>query len=196
MATFANDDFLYKALLERNSAYDGKFFICVKTTGIYCRPICPARKPKRENCNFVESREEAEAKGYRACKRCRPEAAPGSPVWKGTGASISRALRILADQTGDGLTISDLAYKLGMGERHLRRLFREHLGASPKALLQTRRLNRARQLLIEGDLPVSRLAFVAGFGSVRRFNDAFKKEFGATPTGFRKIHQKNLRDSL
>ena len=191
---FTPDQNLYDALLRRDPALDGKFFVCVRTTGIYCRSICPARKPKRENCEFVESREEAEAKGYRACKRCRPETAPGSPAWKGTGASISRALRILADQTGDGLTITDLAYKLGMGERHLRRLFREHLDTSPQALLQTRRLNLAHQLLVEGDLPVSRLAFVAGFGSVRRFNDAFKKEFDATATDYRKKHHKDLRN--
>lgn len=184
-----NTDILYKALLERDPSFDGAFFVCVTTTGIYCRSICPARKPNPENCQFVETRDEAEAKGYRACKRCRPETAPGSPAWKGTGASISRALKILAEQTGDGLTIADLAAKLGMGERHLRRLFQEHLGTSPKALLQERRLNLARQMLAEEDMPVSRLAFLAGYSSVRRFNDAFRKEFGTTPTEFRKTHQ-------
>ncbi len=191
----ANNDILYKALLKRDPEFDGRFFVCVKTTGIYCRSICPARKPKRENCEFVGTREEAEAKGYRACKRCRPETAPGSPAWKGTGASVSRALKILSIQTGDGLTISGLADKLGMGERHLRRLFKEHLGTTPNTMLQTRRLTLARQLLAESSLPISRLAFVAGFGSIRRFNDAFRKEFGTTPTEFRKNNQTNSRNS-
>jgi len=189
----ANDDILFTALLQRDPAFDGRFFVCVKTTGIYCRSICPARKPKRENCEFVKTRDEAEAKGFRACKRCRPETAPGSPAWKGTGASVSRALKILSQQTGDGLTINILADKLGMGERHLRRLFQDHLGTSPKALLQERRLNLARRMLIEDETPVSRLAFLAGYNSVRRFNDAFKKEFGVSPTQYRKKHQQDLR---
>lgn len=191
---FKNQDQLYQILLRRDSAYDGKFFICVKTTGIYCRPICPARKPKRENCEFVKTIVEAEALGFRACKRCRPEAAPGSPAWKGTGASVSRALRIIAEQTGDGLTITGLAEKLGMGERHLRRLFRDHLGTSPNVLLQARRLNLTRQLLAESHTPISRLAFLAGFSSIRRFNDAFKAEFGTTPTRFRAARQKQSRN--
>ena len=179
-----NTEKLYQILLQRDAAYDGKFYICVKTTGIYCRPICPARKPKFKNCEFVKTFVEAEAKGFRACKRCRPETTPGSPAWKGTGASISRALKIIAEQTGDGLTISDLAEKLGIGERHLRRLFMQHLGTTPNALLQERRLNLTRQMLAEGQTPISRLAFLAGFSSVRRFNDAFKIEFGTTPTRF------------
>jgi len=189
-----NEKFLYQVLLNRDPAYDGKFFICVKTTGIYCRSICPARKPKFENCEFVKTRAEAEAKGFRACKRCRPETAPGSPAWKGTGASVSRALKILSQQTGDGLTIEILAEKLGMGERHLRRLFKDHLGVSPKELLQERRLNIARQILIEETTPISRLAFLSGYSSIRRFNDAFKKEFGTTPTQFRAAQQKQKRN--
>jgi len=189
-----NEQFLYQVLLKRDPAYDGKFFICVKTTGIYCRSICPARKPKFENCEFVKTRAEAEAKGFRACKRCRPETAPGSPAWKGTGASVSRALKILSQQTGDGLTIANLAEKLGMGERHLRRLFKDHLGVSPKELLQERRLNIARQMLIEETTPVSRLAFLSGYSSIRRFNDAFKKEYGTTPTQFRVAQQNQKRN--
>ena len=189
-----NEHFLYQVLLKRDPAYDGKFFICVKTTGIYCRSICPARKPKFENCEFVKTRAEAEAKGFRACKRCRPETAPGSPAWKGTGASVSRALKILNQQTGDGLTIANLAEKLGLGERHLRRLFKDHLGVSPKELLQERRLNIARRMLIEETSPVSRLAFLSGYSSIRRFNDAFKKEFGTTPTQFRAAQQNQKRN--
>lgn len=178
-------DIFYKALLDRDPAFDGKFFVCVKTTGIFCRSICPARKPHRHNCDFVETREEAEALGFRACKRCRPETAPGSPAWRGTGASVSRALKILAAQTGDGLTIGALAEKCGLGERHLRRLFQEHLGTTPQHMLQERRLNIAHQLLTETGAPVGRVAFEAGFSSVRRFNDAFKKAFNMTPSEYR-----------
>jgi len=188
MAMYTKEDIFFKALLERDPAFDGKFFVCVKTTGIFCRSICPARKPKRENCEFVETREEAEALGFRACKRCRPETAPGSPAWKGTGATVSRALKILSQQTGDGLTIKTLADKCGMGERHLRRLFYEHLGISPKALLQERRLNLACQMLTEENTPISRIAFLAGYSSVRRFNDAFRQEFGMPPTKYRETH--------
>lgn len=181
-------DIYYKALLERDAHLDGKFFVCVKTTGIYCRSICPARKPLRHNCDFVETRDEAEALGFRACKRCRPETAPGSPAWRGTGASISRALKILASQTGDGLTITALAEKCGLGERHLRRLFQEHLGTSPRHMLQERRLNIAHQLLTETEVPIGRVAFEAGFSSVRRFNDAFKNQFNKTPSEYRETH--------
>lgn len=186
-----NEDKLYQILLNRDRAYDGKFFICVKTTGIYCRPICPARKPHQHNCEFVKTQVEAEAKGFRACKRCRPESAPGSPAWKGTEATVSRALKILSQQTGDGLTIANLAEKCGMGERHLRRLFNDHLGVSPKELLQERRLNIARQILTEETTPISRLAFLSGYSSIRRFNDAFKNEFGMTPSQFRETQQKD-----
>ncbi|MEE8295715.1 MAG: Ada metal-binding domain-containing protein [Sphingomonadales bacterium] len=186
-----SNDIFYKALLERDPAFDGKFFVCVKTTGIFCRSICPARKPHQHNCDFALTREEAEAKGFRACKRCRPETAPGSPAWKGTGATVSRALKVLSQQTGDGLTIANLASSCGMGERHLRRLFHDHLGVSPKALLQERRLNLARQMLTQETTPISRVAFLSGYSSIRRFNDAFKNEFGMTPTKFRETHQKN-----
>ncbi len=179
------NEIYYKALLGRDPAFDGKFFVCVKTTGIFCRSICPARKPHFHNCDFVHTREEAAALGFRACKRCRPETAPGSPAWKGTGATVSRALKILSQQTGDGLTIKILADKCGMGERHLRRLFQDHLGVSPQELLAERRLNLACRMLIEDDIPISRLAFQAGYSSIRRFNDAFKKEYGVSPSEFR-----------
>jgi len=172
---------------------DGKFFVCVKTTGIYCRSICPARKPHPHNCDFVETRDEAEALGFRACKRCRPETAPGSPAWKGTGATISKALKILSQQTGDGLTITALADKCGMGERHLRRLFHQHLGVSPQVLLSERRLNIACQMLGETQAPVSRIAYQAGFSSIRRFNDAFKKEFNLTPLEYRAEQQRTVQ---
>jgi len=176
---------MYQALLRRDPHYDGKFLVCVKTTGIFCRPICPAPKPKRQNCVFAGSVKEAERAGFRACKRCRPDAQPGSPAWAGTKASVSRALRLLNEEASDTISLKALAGRLGMGERHLRRLFQEHLGASPKRVLQTRRLRLASQLLRETALPITRVAFAAGFGSVRRFNDSFRREFGLSPSRFR-----------
>lgn len=178
----------YQALLRRDPHYDGRFFVCVKTTGIFCRPVCAARKPKFENCEFVGTAGEASARGFRPCKRCRPETAKGSPAWKGTGASVSRALRLLGEEPSGEMTLGALAEKLGMGERHLRRLFNEHLGLSPSAVLKTRRLNLARQLLLETELTVARIAFASGYGSIRRFNDAFRRQFGTTPTRYRKDH--------
>jgi AraC family transcriptional regulator, regulatory protein of adaptative response / DNA-3-methyladenine glycosylase II len=176
---------MYQALLRRDPHFDGKFFVCVKTTGIFCRPVCPAPKPKLRNCVFVANVKAAEHAGYRACKRCRPEAAPGSPAWSGTKATVSRALRLLSEEASDTISLTALAARLGMGERHLRRLFQEHLGASPKRVLQTRRLKLARQLLQESSLPITRIAFAAGFGSVRRFNDSFRRATGLSPTRFR-----------
>ncbi|HXV74593.1 MAG TPA: Ada metal-binding domain-containing protein, partial [Sphingomonadales bacterium] len=177
---------MYDALMRRDPHYDGKFFACVKTTGIYCRPVCPAPKPKPENCIFAASALIAERMGFRACKRCRPEAAPGSPAWAGTKASVSRALRLLSEEAAETVSLKALAGRLGMGERHLRRLFRMHIGASPKSVLQTRRLNLASQLLTETPLPAARVAFAAGFGSVRRFNDSFRRAFGLSPMRYRK----------
>ena len=188
-------EFMYQALLRRYPHFDGKFFVCVKTTGIYCRPVCPAPKPRPQNCVFVGSVKEAEHAGFRACKRCRPESAPGSAAWAGTRASVSRALRLLNEEASDTISLKALAARLGMGERHLRRLFREHLGASPKRVLQTRRLKLACQLLHETSLPVTRIAFAAGFGSVRRFNDSFRQEYGLAPTRFRRQGQSQRRMS-
>ncbi len=174
-------DLCYAASRSRDPRFDGRFFIAVKTTGIYCRPICPARTPHRENVRYYPTAAAAEGAGFRPCKRCRPETSPGTPAWSGTSATVARALRII-DETR---TLDDLATRLGVTDRHLRRLFDEHLGASPIAILQTRRLHLARTLLRDTALPISDVAFGAGFESVRRFNDAIRKAYHCTPSELR-----------
>ncbi|WP_262693944.1 bifunctional transcriptional activator/DNA repair enzyme AdaA [Kordiimonas aquimaris] len=179
---------LYQALLKRDKRFDGTLFFAVVTTGIYCRPICPARKPKPENVLYFADANTAALAGFRACKRCRPESRPGSPAWQGTGATVSRALRLLAQ--GDGPTSNTaLADKLGITDRHLRRLFKEHLGRSPMEIRTENRLSIAKTLLSGGDATIADIAFAAGFQSLRRFNDVFKKTYNCTPTEWR--HQCN-----
>ncbi len=175
----------YRAVAARDSRFDGRFFTGVRTTGVYCRPICPARTPKPENVRFFPCAAAAEEAGFRACRRCRPETAPGTPAWSGKSATVSRALRLieLGDRGDSGL--GEIAGRLGVGTRHLRRLFREELGASPKAVEITRRTHFARRLLQETSLPVSRIAFTAGFGSIRRFNEVMRETFGASPLELR-----------
>jgi AraC family transcriptional regulator, regulatory protein of adaptative response / DNA-3-methyladenine glycosylase II len=174
-------DVCYAAALSRDARFDGRFFICVITTGIYCRPICPARSPKRENVRYYPTAAAAEAAGFRPCKRCRPETSPGTPAWIGTSATVARALRII-DETP---SLEHLAARLGVTDRHLRRLFDEHVGAPPIAILQTRRLHLARTLLRDTALSITDVAFGAGFESVRRFNDAMRKAYGCTPSELR-----------
>ena len=175
----------YRAVAARDSRFDGRFFTGVRTTGVYCRPICPARTPKLENVRFFACAAAAEEAGFRACRRCRPETAPGTPAWSGKSATVSRALRLieLGDRGDAGL--AEIAGRLGVGTRHLRRLFRDELGASPKAVEITRRTHFARRLLQETSLPVSRIAFTAGFGSIRRFNEVMRDTFGASPVELR-----------
>jgi len=175
---------LYQALLNRDTRYDGALFFAVTTTGIYCRPVCPARKPKPENVLYFADAGTAALAGFRACKRCRPETRPGSPAWQGTGATVSRALRLLAQ--GDGPTSNAaLADKLGITDRHLRRLFKEHLGRSPMDVRTENRLSIAQTLLRDGDAAIADIAFAAGFQSLRRFNDVFKQTHACTPSEWR-----------
>ncbi len=183
------DDF-QKIIERRDPRFDGRFYFGVKTTKIYCRPVCPA-KPKTENMVFFRSQSEAEAAGFRPCKRCYSDLAPGSKLLEGTAASVSRALKIIELTPGEELSTPLLAAKLGMTDRHLRRLFEEHLGASPVEIMITKRLHLARQLLSETKEPVSGIAFAVGFKSLRRFNEAFRKLYHAPPTEFRK---KNASD--
>ena len=178
----------YRIILSRDARYDGKFFTGVMTTGIYCRPICPARTPKRENVRFFACAAAAEAAGLRPCKRCRPETAPGTPAWNGTSSSVSRALRLIEEGYLDEHSLEQLASLLGIGSRHLRRLFVEHLGAPPNAIAQSRRVHFAAKLLAETNLPVTHVAFGSGFGSVRQFNTAFRKVFGEAPSVVRSSH--------
>lgn len=185
MTSMTRDDSYYQAMRARDHRFDGKFFVGVKTTGIYCRPICPA-KPKRENTEFFSNRFEAERRGYRPCLRCRPESAPRSPAWIGTSATVRRAVKILG--TRDAIEFNELEFAeiFGVSARHLRRLFVDELGKTPKQIAFENRLGLARQLMIETNLPVSDVAFASGFGSVRRFNDAFRIRFKRRPSDVRR----------
>lgn len=178
-------DIYYKAMLARDYRFDGKFFVGVKTTGIYCRPICPA-KPKRQNVEFFASSSGAEKAGYRPCMRCRPEAAPLSAAWSGKSAVVKRGLRMIAAGELEGMNEDQFASRFGMSARHLRRLFEEEVGRTPKQIAIEARLGFARKLISETQLPVSQIAGTAGFSSLRRFNDAFKKRFHQAPTAARK----------
>ena len=176
----------YEALKSRDRRFDGRFFTGVVTTGIYCRPVCPAPTPKATNVRFFASAAAAEAAGHRPCLRCRPETSPGTPAWLGSSATTSRALRLISDGILDESGVDDLAGRLGIGGRQLRRLFVEHLGASPLAIAKARRVHFARSLLDQTDLSAADVAFSAGFGSVRQFNHAMRATFGCTPTQLRR----------
>jgi AraC family transcriptional regulator of adaptative response / DNA-3-methyladenine glycosylase II len=178
-------DTCYRALLSRDARFDGRFFVGVRTTGVYCRPICPARTPKPENVHFYPCAAAAEEAGFRACLRCRPEVSPGTPAWLGTSATVSRALRLISDGAVSEEGIGRLAERLGIGERQLRRLFDRHLGASPMAVLRTERLHLAMRLICQTSMPMTRVAENAGFASVRRFNAAIKEACGRSPTQLR-----------
>jgi AraC family transcriptional regulator, regulatory protein of adaptative response / DNA-3-methyladenine glycosylase II len=175
----------YEALRSRDPRFDGRFWVGVRTTGVYCRPVCPSRTPLERNVDFFAHPAAAEAAGLRPCRRCRPEAAPGSGRWKGSAGVVDRALRLIDEGALDAGDVASLAGRLHVGERHLRRLFREHLGTTPDAVARTRRAHLARRLLAETDLSVADVAFAAGFGSVRQCNDVCRAVFHATPTQLR-----------
>jgi len=179
-------DICFRALRSRDARFDGRFFTAVRTTGIYCRPICPARAAKRENLLFFAHAAAAEDAGFRPCLRCRPDAAPSTPTWGGTKAVVSRALRLIAEGALDSGDVDHLGVRVGLGARHLRRLFLRHLGATPIAVAQTRRLHLARTLIHTTRLPLSDVAFGSGFGSLRRFNAAFRAAYGIAPSSLRK----------
>ena len=179
-------DVCYRALASRDARFDGRFFTAVQSTGIYCRPVCPARTPLRRNCRFFPSAAAAAQAGFRPCRRCRPEAAPGSPAWQGSAAAVTRALRLVGEGALDRGGVDELAARVGAGGRHLRRLFEQHLGASPLAIAQTRRVHFAKRLLDETRLPITQIAHAAGFASLRRFNDAMRSAFGASPRQLRR----------
>jgi AraC family transcriptional regulator, regulatory protein of adaptative response / DNA-3-methyladenine glycosylase II len=175
----------YRALRARDARFDGRFYTAVTSTGIYCRPICPARTPKLENCLFFPSAAAAQRLGFRPCLRCRPEAAPGHAVARGTMNTVNRALQLIAEgQLGSG-GLEAFAARLGVGTRQLRRLFDRHVGASPNQVAQTQRMLLAKQLLTQTALPISQIALAAGFGSVRRFNDAFRSTYERAPSSLR-----------
>src|SRR5579885_2223897 len=176
----------YRAVAQRDARFDGRFFTGVKTTGIYCRPICPARTPQPENVIFFPTAAAAQEAGFRPCLRCRPETAPDLGAWRGTSNTVSRALALIEHGGLDEAPVDALASRLGVGERQLRRLFQQHLGASPVAVAQTRRVLLAKQLIHETRLPMAEIAFAAGFGSVRRFNETFLAIFGRAPGTLRR----------
>lgn len=175
----------FLAVRSRDRRFDGRFFTAVRTTGVYCRPICPAPTPKFENVQFFPCAAAAEAAGFRPCRRCRPEASPGTPAWSGTSSSVSRALKLIDRGALDEDTVEVLAARVGVSGRHLRRLFLQHLGASPLAVAQTRRLHLARRLIRETTLSMTEIAFAAGFSSLRRFNAAMRGFYGRPPSALR-----------
>jgi len=185
----SNKELLYKIVCARDKRYDGRFYCGVRTTGIYCRPICPAR-PKIENIAFYRSAAEAEKLGFRACLRCRPDLAPSSAQWNGTAAVVGRALVMISRGEADHDSLERFADRLGVSDRHLRRLFEEHLGASPIEVASSKRLHLAKQLLTQSDLPVTEVAFASGYQSIRRFNEAFKQKFRFAPSSLRESSER------
>jgi AraC family transcriptional regulator of adaptative response / DNA-3-methyladenine glycosylase II len=175
-----------RARLSRDPRFDGEFFLGVRSTGIYCRPICPARAAAEHNVAYFREASQAAAAGFRPCLRCRPEAAPGSAAWQGSSVTVQRALRLIREGALNTATLAALCARLGVGERYLRKLFQRELGVSPNAVAQNQRLLFARQLLQETALPVTDIAFAAGFGSVRRCNSAFRASFGKPPGAMRR----------
>ncbi|BEP91750.1 AlkA N-terminal domain-containing protein [Acidovorax sp. A79] len=194
----ASDEGRYLAVLARDARFDGRFFTGVTSTGIYCRPVCAVRTPRRENCRFFSLAAQAESAGFRPCLRCRPELAPQALVWSvqdASGILVQQAVRLLdapdlwpaRPTRGDsGATVARLAERLGVSDRHLRRIFEAALGVSPLQYLQTRRLLTAKQLLTDTPMPVTQVALASGFASVRRFNAAFAGHYGLNPTQLRR----------
>ena len=180
-----DQDACYRAVATRDARFDGRFFGAVTSTGIYCRPVCPAKTPRRENMVFYPSAAAAEEAGFRRCLRCRPETAPDMGAWRGSSNTVNRALALIEHGALDDGDITALADRLGVGERQLRRLFRQHLGASPVSVAQTRRVHLAKQLLHETRLPMAEVAMASGFGSIRRFNEAFQILFARPPGALR-----------
>jgi AraC family transcriptional regulator of adaptative response / DNA-3-methyladenine glycosylase II len=176
----------YRAVQARDVRYDGRFFTCVRTTGIYCRPICPARPPKLSNCSFVPTAAAAQEAGFRPCLRCRPESSPELDAWRGTLATVSRAWKLIESGALDDGDVAALAERLEIGDRQLRRLFRQHIGAAPITVAQTRRLLLAKQLIHQTNLSMIEVALASGFGSVRRFNETFQRLYQRPPSAIRR----------
>lgn len=179
-------DFLYAAFKARDTRFDGRFFVGISSTKIYCRPVCYARQAKRENCTFFSSAAEAEQAGYRPCLLCRPELAPGNAITDASSVLAHKAARLMEEHCGDGQNVEELAAKLGCSGRHLRRVFMEEYHVTPVQYLQTCRLLLAKNLLTDTNLSVLDVAMASGFGSLRRLNDLFKKKYSLSPTALRK----------
>ncbi len=195
MSHISDQNILEKARVSRDPRFDGRFFVGVKTTGIYCRPICPVRLPKKENVTFFKSAAAAASEGFRPCRRCRPEASPGTPAWAGTSTTVSRAMSLISEGMMDVGDVDSLASRLGVGPRHLCRLFDRHLGASPVAVAQTRRVHFAKRLIDNTDLKMSDVASASGYKSIRRFNSHIKATYGQTPSHLRMRNASHHIDS-
>src|SRR5215468_2713691 len=178
-------DQCYRAVASRDARFDGWFISAVRTTGIYCRPSCPAVTPKRRNLEFFRTAAAAQAAGFRACRRCLPDAVPGSPEWNLRADLASRAMRLIGDGVVEREGVPGLANRLGYSERHLNRVLTDELGAGPLALARAHRAHAARLLLESTTLPMGDVAFAAGFASVRQFNDALRAVFAVTPSELR-----------
>ncbi len=184
------------ARLSRDPRFDGQFFLAVTSTGIYCRPICPARAPRERNVDYYRTAAEAAHHGFRPCLRCRPESAPNSPAWRGTSTTIHRALALINAGALNEQSLPEFSARLGVGERYLRKLFDQHLGVSPAAVARTQRLHFAQKLLAETDMAISDIAFAAGYGSLRRFNSAMREAFACSPRELREKRRKTAVDSI
>lgn len=180
-----------RARVGRDRHYDGLFFSGVRTTGVYCRPVCPVRPAKARNVMFYPSAAAAERDRFRPCLRCRPETAPFSPAWKGSRTTVERAVRLIHDGALDEASVEALAERLGVGPRHLSRLFKKHLGASPAQVARTGRVQRAKRLLDETDLPMTEIALRSGFRSLRRFNTVFAEVYKRPPTEIRRARTRS-----
>jgi len=181
-----DDDACYRAIETRDHRFDGRLFVAVTTTGIYCWPFCPAPTPKRENVRFFPTAAAAQEAGFRPCLRCRPETSPELAFWRGSSNTVSRALGLIEAGALDEANVETLATRLGIGERQLRRLFRQYLGASPISIAQTRRILLAKQLIQDTRLPMTEVASAAGFGSIRRFNEIFQQLYQRPPKALRR----------
>jgi AraC family transcriptional regulator, regulatory protein of adaptative response / DNA-3-methyladenine glycosylase II len=184
-----NADACYQAIQSRDSRFDGWFYVAVTSTRIYCRPSCPAGLPKRANVRFYPSAAAAQSAGFRACKRCRPDATPGSPEWDVRADLVGRAMRLIGDGVVDREGVSGLARRLGFSERHLHRQLVAEVGAGPIAVARAQRAQTARLLLETTDLAISDVAFAAGFASIRQFNDTVRDVFAVTPTELRRARR-------
>ena len=178
-------DRCYRVLCSRDARFDGWFVVAVSSTGIYCRPSCPAIVPKRRNVTFLRSAAAAQRAGYRACKRCRPDASPGSPEWNNRADVVGRAMRLIADGVLDREGVDGLARRVGYSRRQLQRQLVAELGAGPVAIARAHRAQTARHLIESTDLPMGQIAYAAGFGSARQFNETVRQVFACTPTALR-----------
>jgi AraC family transcriptional regulator of adaptative response / DNA-3-methyladenine glycosylase II len=178
--------FCWQAVYSRDHRFDGRFFAGIATTGVYCRSICPVSFGHPESVHWFQSAAAAEAAGFRPCRRCRPDTAPGSSAWFGTWAVVSRALKLISEGALDGGNLEQLAERVGIGSRHLRRLFQQHLGASPLKIARSHRVLVAKNLIVETQLPVAEIALGTGFRSIRQFNHSVRTAFGQSPRALRR----------